>query len=189
MRQISRTVVAATSVVVLLAGCSRGEGKTEPQATAATATPTPVPTAAAAPVTPSPTARLGQSRQEAERMVLGAYQQFWDVYSQAVLDLNPAPVESVASGERLQGIRDEIEDLRRRGLAMRVSVTHNPLIIEMSEDSAVVYDEMVNKSFFVNAATKEPRTASGSGMLLRDTYILQRAADGTWKVVSGGRQQ
>ena len=188
MRQISRAVVAATSVVLMLAGCSRGEDRFEPRATVATTPATSARTTAATPVTPSPTASLGQNRPEAERRVLEAYQQFWEVYSQAVLELDPAPVESVASGERLQGIREEIEDLRRRGLAMRVSVTHNPLIIELNEDSAVVYDEMINKSFFVNAATKEPRTASGSGMLLQDTYTLQRAVDGTWKVVSGGRQ-
>jgi len=88
----------------------------------------------------------------------------------------------------LQLIRDEIEGLRSQGLALRTVVTHNPVILQASESSAVLYDEIVNNSFYVDPQTKDPPVAPGSGEILRDTYYLE-STNGQWMVVRSTRQR
>jgi hypothetical protein len=171
-------------VAALLVACGRDKHDTARQPTADSPVRTPSTSSTARPDTPSPTATASP-----EQAVLEAYRRFWEAYAVAVLNLDPTQIEGVAAADRLQGIQEEIEDLRRRGLAIRVNVTHNPMVVEVRGDRAVVYDEMVNNSFYVNAQTKEPRVASGSGIMLKDTYYLQRMEDGSWKVIDGGRQQ
>jgi hypothetical protein len=186
MRHVSRVVVAATLVVALLAGCSRGKGKTEVRATIATTTVIQVSITSVPSVISSQSPSPSPSR---ESVVLEAYRRYWDAYGQAVLNLDPHAVQDVASGEELESITEEIESLRARGLAARVQVTHNPAIIELTDTTATLYDEMINSSFYVNAQTKEPRVGTGDGATLTDVYYLQRIGDGTWKVVSSGRQR
>lgn len=184
VRRGAAALVAVALVATLLVACGREKRDTARQPTAAS--PVNAPSASSTPraATPSPTATANP-----EQAVLEAYRRFWEAYAIAVLNLDPTQVETVAAGDRLRGIQEEVEDLRRRGLAIRVNVTHNPIVVEVSGERAVVYDEMVNNSFHVNAQTKEPRVASGSGVLLKDTYYLQRVDGGAWKVVDGGRQQ
>jgi hypothetical protein len=168
-------VVALT---LLLTACNGGDGgQSTPSASSTpaatqTAVPTVVPTA-----TPS-----------VEEEVSQGYLRYWDAYSQALLNLDATLVEDVASGERLQLIRDEIEGLRSQGLALRTVVTHNPVILQASESSAVLYDEIVNNSFYVDPQTKDPPVAPGSGEILRDTYYLE-STNGQWMVVRSTRQR
>jgi len=168
-------VVALT---LLLTACNgRDGGQSTPSASSTpaatqTAVPTVVPTA-----TPS-----------VEEEVSQGYLRYWDAYSQALLNLDATLVEDVASGERLQLIRDEIEGLRSQGLALRTVVTHNPVILQASESSAVLYDEIVNNSFYVDPQTKDPPVAPGSGEILRDTYYLE-LTNGQWMVVRSTRQR
>jgi len=168
-------VVALT---LLLTACNGGDGgQSTPSASSTpaatqTAVPTVVPTA-----TPS-----------VEEEVSQGYLRYWDAYSQALLNLDATLVEDVASGERLQLIRDEIEGLRSQGLALRTVVTHNPVILQASESSAVLYDEIVNNSFYVDPQTQDPPVAPGSGEILRDTYYLE-STNGQWMVVRSTRQR
>ena len=165
-------------LTLLLTACNGGDGgQSTPSASSTpaatqTAAPTVVPTA-----TPS-----------VEEEVSQAYLHYWDAYSQALLNLDATLVEDVASGERLQLIRDEIEGLRSQGLALRTVVTHNPVILQASESSAVLYDEIVNNSFYVDPQTKDPPVAPGSGEILRDTYYLE-STNGQWMVVRSTRQR
>ena len=165
-------------LTLLLTACNGGDGgQSTPSASSTpaatqTAAPTVVPTA-----TPS-----------VEEEVSQAYLHYWDAYSQALLNLDATLVEDVASGERLQLIRDEIEGLRSQGLALRTVVTHNPVILQASESSAVLYDEIVNNSFYVDPQTQDPPVAPGSGEILRDTYYLE-STNGQWMVVRSTRQR
>ncbi|MGE0538770.1 MAG: hypothetical protein AB7R89_01135 [Dehalococcoidia bacterium] len=118
--------------------------------------------------------------------VLAAYHRYWEAYGQALLDLDPTRVQDVAAGDRLQRIQEEINELRRRGVAARTNVINNPVLVEIDTDSATIYDELVNNSFYVDAVTKQPSQASGSGEVVRDTYQLQKI-DGVWKVVGSSR--
>jgi hypothetical protein len=65
---------------------------------------------------------------------------------------------------------------------------HNFAIIEASDDSAKIVDDLVNNSFLVDAVTKEPPEAEGSGERLQDTFEFERV-DGRWVVVRSTRIQ
>lgn len=123
-----------------------------------------------------------------EDEITAAYIRYWEAYGQALLNLDPSLAEGVASGQELERIREEIETFRSQGVALRVVVEHNPVILEASESSATLFDEMVNNSFYVDPETKEPPVASGSGEILRDTFYFERM-DGQWMVARSTRQR
>jgi hypothetical protein len=124
----------------------------------------------------------------AEESVLAAYLEYSDAYKQALFDLDARHLEGVASGEQLRRVRAEIESLRAQGLAGRIEMTHKPVVIEVSANSATVLDEVINNSFYVDAITKQPPVASGSGELLRDTFYLEKI-NGEWVVTQSVRQK
>ena len=140
------------------------------------------------PLTFSPLVITPTPRPSVEDEVMAAYTRYWDAYGQALLNLDATLVEGVASGEELQRIREEVEGLRSQGLALRVVVEHNPVILEASANSAVLFDETVNNSFYVDPQTKEPPEASGSGEILRDTFYFEKV-NGQWMVVRSTRQR
>jgi hypothetical protein len=171
-------MVALGAIALLLAACDGGGG--EPTTPAGEPSPTPSPpVTATAEATPTPTV---------EEEATQAYLAYWDAYAQAVLNLDASPLQDVAGGEELQRIQDEIEDLRSEGSAARIRVEHDYVIVESSPDSVVLIDEITNNSFLVDADTKEPTDAPGSGEILRDTFYLEKTGD-TWLVVRSTRQR
>jgi hypothetical protein len=124
--------------------------------------------------------------QSLEDEVSEAYLEYWDAYSAALLELDISLVEPFAAGERLEEIREEIEEFRSQGVALRTVVEHDFVVVDVSETTATVSDEIVNNSFFVDPVTKEPPTAEGSGEMFTDTYHLERVGD-RWIVVEGNR--
>lgn len=123
-----------------------------------------------------------------EDEIVSTYLRYWDAYSLAVLNLDSAAVRGIAAGEELDGIEDEIDELRSMNLAVRTVVQHNPVVIHISEDEAVLEDTITNNSFYVDPVTKNPPAASGTGEILRDTYYFEKV-DGKWTVVRSIRQR
>ena len=166
--------------MIVLAACGGGD---------ASPTPTPTATVAASPtVTPTePPATATPSLEEIADEVAEAYLAYWDAYAEAVLNLDASLVEGFAAGEELESIREEIEELRAEGVAMRVVVEHDFAVVDVTSTDAIVIDELVNNSFTVDPETKEPSEAEGSGNALRDTVRLE-LIDGRWVVVSGTRE-
>ena len=176
-----RALLAAMGVIaMLLAGCNGGG--VEPTTPAGEPSPSPSPAVTAtAETTPTPTLSV---EEEATQAYLG----YWDAYAQAVLKLDASLMQGVAGGEELQRIQDEIEEMRSQGSAVRIRVEHNYAIVDSSADSVVLFDEITNNSFLVDADTKEPTDAPGSGEILRDSFYLEKAGD-TWLVVRSTRQR
>jgi hypothetical protein len=193
MRSFSGLTLAVVAIG-LLAGCSQRGAHTSEYGVTAAATIAPTLSPVAQSLAPSP---FGTSISQTltptatptpEEAVLAAYDKYWDVYSLAAFTLDPSPVPSVAAGDELQSIQEEIDGLRAKGVALNVRVKRTPLVVQVSENSATVYDEIVNNSFYVDAKTKQPPQASGNGEILRDTFYFQEL-DGAWKVVRSTRQQ
>ncbi|MBA4179615.1 MAG: hypothetical protein C0506_03410 [Anaerolinea sp.] len=175
-----RTVLAvvAGSLLVLVAACGgRGDDDGTPTPAVTAALPGPSPT-----VPPTPTAAMSL-----EDEILAAYLGYWDLYTEAVLNLDESPVAKVASDEEVQRVREEIRELRRQGVALRVVIEHSPVVLEASATSAVVFDEMTNNSFYVDPETRKPPSAPGSGETLKDTFFLEKV-DGQWVVIRSVRQ-
>lgn len=176
-----RTVIGMTStstitlaVMLLVLGCG-GNNDAQPTKTPF-ATPTVLPTATA-------TASL-----QPEDEVLTAYEAYLEAYREALLQLDDSLADTVATGEERQRIRQEINTMRSQGVALRLVTTHNPVIIDITANSAVVFDESIDNSFFVDAVTKDPPVASGSGERLQQTFYFEKV-DSTWLVVRGVRHE
>jgi hypothetical protein len=166
--------VAVAAVAVFVIACDGGGQSSETPK----ASPKPSGTA-----TVEPSATLSRDEEISQ-----AYLRFWDAYSKALLELDPALAKDVAAGNELDRIANEIESLQAQGLALRVRVEHNLVIVEASEVSATVTDAIVNNSFYVDAITKQPPEASGSEERFNDTYRLDKV-DGRWIVTDGSRQR
>jgi hypothetical protein len=176
-RRLVLVAFAALSIA-LLAACG-GDGESP----SATATPTATQTA-----TPTASPAAPTSASSVDEEVAAAYLAYWDAYSEAVLNLDVSLVEGLASGDELEGIREEIETLRSQGIALRIVVEHDFAVVDVSADTATVFDQYTNNSFAVDPVTKEPPTADGSGEVLRDAFFLEKS-DGRWVVVRSVRQQ
>ena len=180
-------ILAAALATALLAVRGGGEpaarvdaAPTVPAATAppaeATAAPPPQGTPAPAPA-PS-----------AEEEVEAAYLAYWEAYARAALHLDASLVEGYAAGSELSRIRGEIAALRGNGVALRVVVEHDPLVVVTSETSAVVVDHLTSRSFYVDPLTLEPpRAEGGGGEVLRDTVFMERR-DGRWVAIDSHRE-
>lgn len=171
LRGASVALLVAVAAVLLLA-C--GDGDDTPSE------PTVVPTATQA-VAPTAT-------QTVEEEVREAYLRYWEVYAQALIDLDTAGLADVMTGPRLERALDEVEGLRNDGRAVRVVVENNPLVVEVENDEATVFDEYENSSYLVDPETKEPVDTPPNAETIRDTVTMVRI-DGTWKVLDSVREE
>lgn len=173
--------VVWTIAAIAPAACGGGD---------ASSTPTPTPSVAASPtVTPTePPATATPSLEEIADEVAEAYLAYLDAYAEAVLHLDISLVEGFATGDELESIRTEIEMLRADGVALRVVAEHDITVIDVTSDTALIADEIVDNTFYVDARTLEPPEAEGSGDTYRDLVTLERI-DGRWLVTSGARDR
>jgi hypothetical protein len=117
-----------------------------------------------------------------------AYRNYWEVYSAALFNLDTSRLGEVAADEELQRMRDEVEDFRRRGRAVRAIVTHTHLVLDVTASEAKVYDEIRDSSFLVDSVTKQPPEGPDPRHLVKDIFYLNKV-EGTWKVVKHLRQE
>jgi hypothetical protein len=121
----------------------------------------------------------------ASEQVLQAYNEFWQVRTQALLELDPSQLVHVTAGPVLDGERRAIETLRAQNRAQQVDVKHNARILYASADEAAVEDHYVSHTVLVDAASKVPVEPPPSTSW-RLAYRLQKI-DGVWKVVESVR--
>lgn len=150
-------------------------GPTSPRSLGDTSSGTTQPTASAA------------NRQSPEQAVEQAYLRYWDVYASAALNLDTSQLYEVATGDELQRMRDEIAGFRQAGYAVRVRVSHDYLVFDVTSGAARVSDEIVDRSFRVDPVTKNPPEGSNEATTVRDLFIFTRA-DGAWKVAKSVRE-
>ena len=168
-------LVMGCGALMVAAACRGGDDEPTPTTAATVTTPTSImqPTA-------TPTASV-------EEEVIAAYLAYWDQYAEAMLTLDATVVADVASDEELQRVQGDVEMLRSQGVAARVVLEHNPVVIEASGPTAIIFDEMTNNSFYVDPETLQPEEGEGSGETLRDTFFLEKV-DGRWIVVRSVRE-
>jgi len=167
----------ALAVYAVLAACS---GSTDQDSE--DTSPTPRPTSATPRVTPT-------SSPSVEEEVSAAYLNYWDVYAAAVFNLDESRLSEVLTGPQLERTRSEIENLRQKGRAAKIVVEHNFFIAELDAvfGEATIRDEYTNRSYEVDAETKEIVGDPAPGTVVTDTYILVKEGE-VWKVRDGVRQ-
>lgn len=178
MKQGSTNILRFLSLPLVLwglAACNGGNDQDKSDAT-----PTGARTTTAATASPSPSV---------EDEISAAYLKYWDVYADAVFNLDETGLEEVLTGPQLQRTRDEINSLRQRGRAAKIVVEHDFFIVEQdaAAGTATIRDGYTNSSYEVDAASKEKVGDPAPGTVLTDTYILVKEG-GVWKVQDGIRQ-
>lgn len=165
--------------------------ETPDAATGATATiaapPTTTAPAAAAPTIappprPTPWPRVG--RTALEREVEEAYARYWMVLVQAYYTLDTSRLPEVMAGEELRRQEEQIRELGSQGRAGKLIVEHRISFPQVSDDRVVIYDEQLNRSLFLDAATRTEFRTSAAPETEKLTFEF-RKIDGTWKVLDG----
>jgi hypothetical protein len=181
-------LIAVLALVALGAVTLTGRGRPTTPATSelsgaqpvVTVEPQPTPTAPPAP-TPSATAIPIGLRQEIE----DAYDRFWRVRADAALRLDVSHLPEVAAGTALDIETRNVEQLRAEGRAGRYVVDLRYGVIEASQTSALVAAKYQNRSYFIDARTKQPLAPTpAAAEEVKMTFKLEKI-DGTWKVVEG----
>jgi hypothetical protein len=157
-------------------------------------------TAAPASPTASPAPTAGAVIQEVlspgdplEEELTAAYREYWRVYADALYSLDTSQLPTVAAGAELDRITVRIQGLRDQGEAVRVNVDHvtSVLRISGSDTDVAVRDSYTDRSYAIDAITKEPRTsgdgAAGGELQLakgqqQDHVYFFKRIDGSWKV-------
>ncbi len=122
-----------------------------------------------------------------EDAVIKAYLRYWEVYSEALYELDETRLTEVMTGPRLDRALTEIQTLRGERRAVDINVENNPVLIALGAERAVVFDEYENRSNFIEPDTKEPLTQPGGAELIRDRVTLTRVEE-TWKVFDSVRE-
>lgn len=110
-----------------------------------------------------------------------AYQHFWDVRAQALLDLDPGPLSGVMDGEALQNETAALDQLRAENQSQQIEVQHHIQIRHATSEDATIFDTYVSRTVLVDLETGEAQPPSPYGTW-RLAYHF-RKLNGAWKVV------
>ncbi len=161
--------------------------ETVPPATSAAAGPlaTAISTPALATASPS---SLPVGTSPLEREIEAAYLRYWEVRSRAYLNLDPSLLPEVLAGAKLAREEKQIRDLQAQGRAAKLDVDHRIAFVSVAEDRAVVYDEYLNKSVFIDASTGK-ELATSLPPTTEKVSVEMRKLNGVWKVVDGAQHE
>ena len=121
-----------------------------------------------------------------EQEIEQAYLHYWDIRRQAYLNLDPSILTKVEAGAKLAREQRQLEDFKAQGRAARLDVDHRIAIVKATADSAIVYDEYLNKSVFVDAQTQQDIPTASPPAVEKISVDLQKV-DGIWKAVDGAQ--
>lgn len=152
-------------------------------------TTTPVSSSAATPmpgITPTLPGGLRLADSPLEREVQAAYLRYWDVLTEANLSLDTSRLPEVTAGRELAQAQQQVEELKGKGKAAKVDVEHRIALAKVTPDEAVVADEYLNKSVYVDPVTKAEFKTTAPPTVEKLSFTL-RKIDGQWKVVEAVR--
>ena len=121
-----------------------------------------------------------------EREVEDAYLRYWEVLKFAYLNLDTSRLNEVMAGAELSRQEAVIRDLQAKGRAARLEVDHRMAFANVSSERAVVYDEYLNRSVFIDPATKQEFATREPPSVEKISFELRKVS-GSWKVVDGAR--
>jgi hypothetical protein len=158
-------------IVVLDATATPSAAPANTSEPASTPSHTPLPT-----VEPTLAAEVGQ-----------AYENFWQVTSQALLELDTTHLEEVTDGDYLASISDRIVELRAEGKAIKTHVILDYSVLAVSQSLATIVDDFEDDSVYVRVGTEDP-ISEPTGDQIRTVYTMSKSS-GVWKVVDSVRSQ
>jgi hypothetical protein len=173
-----RGVTLGTVLAVAVASCSGGD---DPEA-ASTTLAEPSSTTTTVPERQASTTTTAFDPATVEGEVEAAYLRSWDVYADAVydLELDEAALAEVYAEDHLRAVTDEIERRIDEGKAALVIVEHSYTIQREGSSTAYVVDRYRNHQVLIDAVTKEPVEADPDEELVDLATLVVEG--GKWKV-------
>lgn len=163
-----RRLLAVGVVLTALVGCSGDDGGDGPTATVGAADREPTTTSTTEALTP-------------EEEVEAAYLKSWEVYAEAVRELDDSRLEEIYAGDALTLRREEIADYRAANTPGIIDVDHDYEISILEPGRALVLDKYVNHSVFIDPISEEPTEKDPSEVLRQRSEL--RESEGVWRVV------
>ena len=102
------------------------------------------------------------------------------------MSLDTSHLSDVMAGPELARDEKQIEDLKAQGKAVKVDIEHHIAFLRVSPDNAEIYDEYLNRSVYVDPATKQEIPTNAPPVTAKVSYRLQKV-NGTWKVIDGAQ--
>lgn len=167
---------------LLSAGACGDDGDDATATTTTRPTTTSTSTTTTVPERPISTTTTAFDPTSVEGQVEAAYLKSWDVYADAVynLELDETALALVCGDPYLTTVRDEIERRIADGAAALVSVEHNYTIQLDGSDLAYLVDEYRNHQRLIDPVSKKPIEDDPNETLV-DLVTLRRV-DGVWRV-------
>lgn len=128
------------------------------------------------------------SIQELEKEIRAAYLHYWDVRAEAYLNLDTSHLSEVMAGAELERETQQLQDRIAKNKPSRLDVEHHISFVLIGDDRAIINDQYLNKSVFVDPATKHDIPTAEPPSIVKVSFQL-RKLDGVWKVVDGNRYE
>ncbi len=169
-------------VGLALASCSDDEPSTATTTTESERTTSSSTTTSTTPERPTSTTTTAFDPASVEGQVEAAYLKSWDVYAEAVynLELDEAALAEVYAGDYLLTVSGEIARRKSNGQAALVGVEHSYSIELADSVTAVVIDRYQNHQVLIDPDTKEPVESDPDEMVTDVVTLI--LTDGAWKV-------
>ncbi len=176
-----------SAVALSLGACSDDGGASEETITTSSPETTTTEPTTTAPERPASTTTTAFDPATVEGQVEAAYLRSWDVYADAVynLELDEAALAEVYAEPLLTVRRDEIVGRIEDGRAAHVRVEHRYEIALIDSTTASVIDAYVNHQVLIDPETKQP-VEDDPNEVLTDVITLN-LIDGEWKLVDWRR--
>jgi hypothetical protein len=114
-----------------------------------------------------------------------AYQAYWRVRSQALLELDPSHLSEVMDGEYLANFQSRLNDLQTQNRAIRTQVNLNYTVVQANSLQAIVQDRVEDESFYIVPGTLDPITQPAKDLTFIEFKF--QSIEGIWKVVDSVR--
>jgi hypothetical protein len=109
-----------------------------------------------------------------------AYLHAWDVWAEALQELDASRLEEVLTGEALKVVQARLEDQRQKNQPVRLLAEHNYRIAMIDEVTASVDDRYINHSVRLDPVTLEPIEKDPNQRI--HTSFTMKMVDSTWKI-------
>jgi hypothetical protein len=139
----------------------RGDGGSPPASTSETENPTPTPT-------------------DVRAQVEQAYLHAWDVWAEALLELDPSGLDEALTGPALELVTEQVAAQAEKNQPVRIRAEHNYRIVMIDDATASVDDRYVNHSVRLDPETGDP--IEEDPRFEEHRSFTMRLVDGTWKI-------
>ncbi len=109
-----------------------------------------------------------------------AYLDAWDVWEEALVQLDASRLSGVFTGSALDVVTNQVEEQKRKNEPVRIRAEHNYSITMIDSETASVEDRYINHNVRLDPETLEPIEPDQETRVRRSFTLA--LVDSTWKI-------